>query len=202
MKGSPAEQPQAQPLLWFQRPISNWRTRKRNSEAVPEIAAAASKKKDVVREVIVADQVSVRWGPRAAFFVRHLVQDLPPDIRKKVLAMGIPQDTLDMHFDILTTVMRFKLCDGEGGERGTADARLPPQQARVQNQGRGGVSEPAPRGARDAAPGTDEGHVQFQSDACTSSDTRAHVRGEEELVPEHVGEEELTYVWMQVDRAA
>ncbi len=46
-----------------------------------------------MREVIVADRV----------------KDLPADIRKKVLNMGVDESTLDMHFDILCTVMHFKL---------------------------------------------------------------------------------------------
>ena len=46
-----------------------------------------------MREVIVAD----------------CVQDLPTDVRKKVLNMGVDESTLDMHFDILCTVMHFKL---------------------------------------------------------------------------------------------
>ncbi len=37
------------------------------------------------------------------------VQDLPADVRKKVLNMGVDESTLDMHFDILCTVMHFKL---------------------------------------------------------------------------------------------
>jgi hypothetical protein len=31
----------------FQQPIGNWRTKKRNVEAIPEIAAAAAKKKNI-----------------------------------------------------------------------------------------------------------------------------------------------------------
>jgi hypothetical protein len=75
-----------------QEPIGNWRTKKRNVEAIPEIAAANAKKKSIVREVIVADSV----------------KDLPVDVKKKVLNMGVDESTLDMHFDILCTVMHVK----------------------------------------------------------------------------------------------
>ena len=77
----------------FQEPIGNWRTRKRNTEAVPEIAAAAAKKKSMVRTVIVADSVN----------------ELPVDVKKKVMGTGVAEATLDMHFDILCTVLHFKL---------------------------------------------------------------------------------------------
>jgi hypothetical protein len=46
-----------------------------------------------VREVIVAD----------------CVRDLPTDVKKKVLNLGVDEGTLDMHFDVLCTVMHFKL---------------------------------------------------------------------------------------------
>jgi hypothetical protein len=46
-----------------------------------------------VREVIVAD----------------CVRDLPTDVKKKVLNLGVDEATLDMHFDVLCTVMHFKL---------------------------------------------------------------------------------------------
>ncbi len=46
-----------------------------------------------VREVIVAD----------------CVRDLPTDVKKKVLNLGVDESTLDMHFDVLCTVMHFKL---------------------------------------------------------------------------------------------
>ncbi len=53
------ETPTAQSLWWFQRPIGNWRTHKRNVEAIPDIAAATSKKKTHMAEIIVADAVKV-----------------------------------------------------------------------------------------------------------------------------------------------
>ncbi len=37
-------------------------------------------------------------------------QDLPTDVKKKVLSTGIAESKLDMHFDVLCTVLHFKLC--------------------------------------------------------------------------------------------
>ena len=37
------------------------------------------------------------------------VRDLPTDVKKKVLNLGVDEAKLDMHFDVLCTVMHFKL---------------------------------------------------------------------------------------------
>jgi len=70
---------------------------------VPEIAAANAKKKNIVREVIVADRV----------------KDLPVDVRKKVMNMGVDESTLDMHFDVLCTVMHVRRVDAGRLYRGS-----------------------------------------------------------------------------------